>query len=211
QTGGGADRAGRVLRARELVPDPGDLPVLRGRRGLPGRAARGGTPILRHGPQSHPLHQLQRHGPGDRQHRRGRRQRRPLRERGLLLRADVHAVPLRRGREVLMRAPAVRDSRGHDSDEEPTMTMPKDGRAPRRAGAGTMGTARAGAGTLSATLVGALLLAACDGLFDAENPGAIAPEALDDPVMLDPLVVGMETAFNDLMNDVVELGGLLSD
>lgn len=81
------------------------------------------------------------------------------------------------------------------------MTKRTNARAPRRAGAAMM----------SAVLVGVLLLAACDGLFDAENPGAIAPEALDDVVMLDPLVVGMETAFNDLMNDVVELGGLLSD
>ena len=76
---------------------------------------------------------------------------------------------------------------------------------------GRKGSRARGLAAPAVALAAVLTLAACDDLFDAENPGAIQPEALNDPVMIDPLTVGMERAFNDLMDDVVEMGGLLSD
>lgn len=65
--------------------------------------------------------------------------------------------------------------------------------------------------TVLALLVGVLTLTACKGIFDAENPGAITEDKLNDAAIIDPMLNGTVTEFNEAHDLAVNITGLLSD
>lgn len=91
--------------------------------------------------------------------------------------------------------------RGSDTNEERTMTTHSRGRSRRPLSGVTAG----------ALLIGGVLTTGCGDLFVAENPANLNPENLENPSMLDPLTTGTTRVFDLSRNNMVEIGGLLSD
>ncbi|MEW5918137.1 MAG: hypothetical protein AB1762_17170, partial [Gemmatimonadota bacterium] len=73
-------------------------------------------------------------------------------------------------------------------------------------------TIRAGRVARSAVAIGAVgLLAGCSGIFDVEDPQAFGNEDLNDPAILAAVAAGVEGALHQSYDDLIVIGGLLSD
>ncbi len=65
--------------------------------------------------------------------------------------------------------------------------------------------------TVIGLAVATVALTGCKGIFDAENPGAITEDKLNNAAIIDPMLSGAITEFNDAFDLSVNLTGLLSD
>lgn len=63
----------------------------------------------------------------------------------------------------------------------------------------------------SAALASVLLFAGCEGIFEAENPGAITEDKLGNQAVMNALVNGVIGEYDEAHDDAVLYAALLSD